>query len=469
MKIISIGKPVSQGYSCESFRLVLLAFPQLRSVMKTNLEKVSQLERKLNVQIPAPAVGAAFDKVFKQVQKQAHIKGFRPGKAPLATIKMMYNDRVKQDVVQELVQKHYLEALKEHAVDPVSYPEFEFEVPLEGQDFSFTAHFEVKPEIQLKNYEGLEVEKEKLEVDEKKIEQVLENIRSSRAEMVPVLEDRAAQLGDVAVIDFEGFVDNQPLAGGQGTDHELELGSKSFIEGFEDGIVGMRVGGHTTIRLKFPDPYHSADLSGKEVEFKVTLKQLKKKSLPELTDDYLKSIGAGETVESLKKNIHDDLEKSEQKRIDQDLKNRVLKQLVLANPVDVPPSMLKEQKQVLVDDMKKKMQEQGMAENDFNDYTQKWDKDFENTANEMIQAGFLVDAIAKKHSLTCQKEDVEKKVEEYAKQTGLEIEKIRDFYSRPEQAQRITYMITEEKVLGFLLSSAKVKEVEKSKLKESAN
>jgi trigger factor len=435
--------------------------------MKSNLEKISNLGRKLNVQVPAADVGAAFDKIFKQVQKQAQIKGFRPGKAPLATIKMMYNDRVKQDVIEELVQKHYAEALKEHAVDPISYPEFEFETPLEGKEFSFTAHFEVKPEIQLKKYEGLEVEKEKFSIDEGRINQVLDNIRSARAEFTPVLEDRPAQMGDIAIVDFDGYVDNQPLAGGKGTDHELELGSKSFIAGFEEGIVGMSVGASHNIRLKFPDPYHSADLSGKDVEFKVTLKQLKKKSLPELTDDYLKSIGAGETVESLTKNIREDLEKTEKKRVDQDLKNRLLKELVQANPVDVPPSMLKEQKQVLVDDMKKKMQEQGMSDKDFSEYTQKWDKDFENSANEMIQAGFLVDAIAKKYSLVCTKADIDNKVQEYAQQTGLEIEKIRDFYSRPEQVQRISYMITEEKVLEFLLAKAKVKEVEKAKLNES--
>lgn len=437
--------------------------------MKSNIEKVGSLERKLNIQIPADTVGEAFEKMFKTVQKQAHIKGFRPGKAPIATIKSMYSDKVKQDVVQDLVQKHYVEALKEHSVDPISYPEFEFDVPAEGKDFSFTASFEVRPEISLKKYEGLSVEKEKFEVLDTKIEQVLENIRAARAELVPVLEDRAAKNGDIAIIDFDGYVDGKPLEGGKGTDHNLELGTNSFIEGFEEGVVGMKVGGNTTLNLKFPDPYHSADLAGKPVEFKVTLKELKKKSLPELTDEFLKSIGAGETVEQLKKTIRDDLEKSETKRISQDMNNRLLKQLVKANPVDVPPSMLKEQKQILVNDMKNRMMEQGMSEADFGTYASKWDKDFETSAAEMIQAGFLVDTIAKQHNLSWTKEDVEKKIEEYAKQTNLDPQKIREFYARPEQAQRITYMITEEKVIAFLLQSAKVTEVEKSKLKDSAN
>jgi trigger factor len=437
--------------------------------MKSNLEKVSDLERRLNIQIPADTVGAAFEKLFKQVQKDAHIKGFRPGKAPISTIKSMYGDRVRQDVVQDLVQRHYHAALKEHSLEPLSYPEFEFDAPAEGKDFSFTAHFEVRPDVALKKYEGLEVEKEKFEFDDKQIEQVLQNIRSSRAEQVPVLEDRPAQNGDIAIVDFDGTVDGKPLEGGKGVDHNLDLGSKSFIDGFEEGIVGMKVGGSKTLHLKFPDPYHSKELAGKPVDFKVTLKALKKKELPELTDDFLKSIGANESVEQLKQTIQKDIEQSEQKRIDQDFKNRLLKQLVKANPTHVPPTMLKEQKQALVDDMKKKMLDQGMADEEFQDYASKWEGDFNTSASDMIQAGFLVDAIANKHDLRWTQDDVEKKIAEYAQQTGLDVDKIREFYSKPEQAQRLSYMITEEKVLEFLTSKANVKEVPKSKIKESAN
>ncbi len=437
--------------------------------MKTNLEKVSNLERKLNVEIPAVTVEAAFEKLFKQVQKDAAIKGFRQGKVPLNTIKTMYGDRVKQDVVQDLIQKHYYEALKELALDPVSYPEFEFDAPSEGKDFAFTAHFEVRPQVTLKKYEGLDVEKEKFEFDEAQVSKVLDNIRSSRAEYVPVFEDRPAQLGDFAVVDFDGYVDGQPLQGGKGVDHSLELGSKSFIDGFEEGIVGMAIGSSKSLNLKFPDPYHSKDLAGKPVKFDVVLKSLKKKSLPELTDDFLKTIGATETVTELTATIRKDLQESEARRIDQDVKNRLLKALVKTNPVDVPPTMLKDQKKALVEDMKKKMMDQGMPDEEFSDYVSKWDGDFNATATEMICAGFLIDAIAQKHDLRWSKADVDSKIDAYAKQMNMDVEKVREFYAAPEQAQRLTYMITEEKVVDFLTKSAKVKEVEKSKLKDSAN
>ncbi len=443
--------------------------------MKSTLEKVSELQRRLNIEVPANTVNDTFIEMFKGIQKQANIKGFRQGKAPLNTIKSLYGDRVKQDVVQELVQKHYYAALKEHSLDPISYPEFEFDQVAEGKEFSFSANFEIKPEVTLKKYEGLEVLKEKFEVDAKQIEGVLENIRSSRAELVPVLEDRAAAMGDVSIVDFEGFVDGKPLENGTGTNHNLELGAKQFIEGFEEGVVGMKVGAQKTISLKFPDPYHSADLAGKPVDFKVTLKELKKKQLPELTDEFIQNMmganptGEKHTLESLKKTIQDDMEQSDKKRIEGDFKNRLLKALVAANPVIVPPSMLAEQKKLLVDDMKKKMTEQGMGEPEFESYVSKWDKDFEASAAEMIQSGFLIDTLAKKLDLKWTESDLDAKFDEYAKQTGIDKARIKEFYSRPEQMNRVTYAITEDKVIQFLTKSAKIKEVSKSEIKESSN
>jgi trigger factor len=442
--------------------------------MKSSVEKVSSLQRKINIEVPAATVATTIDNMLKGIQKQAAIKGFRQGKAPLATIKSLYGDKVKQDVVNELIQKHYFEAVREHQLEPVSYPEFEFDTPSEGKDFSFSASFEIKPDVALKKFEGLEVQKEKFEVDDKKIEQVLENIRTARAQLVDVLEDRPAQTGDTAVIDFEGSVNGAPLENGAGKDHNLELGAKQFIEGFEEGVIGMKVGGNTTLHLKFPDPYHSAELAGQAVDFKVTLKALKKKDLPELTDEFVnelmgKAVGSEtHTLESLKKTIRTDMEQSEQKRIDTDFKNRLLKALVKANPVDVPPSMLKDQKQALVEDMKKRMQEQGMNDQDYQTYVQKWDKDFETSAAEMIQSGFLIDAIARKQDLNWTQEDLDKKFAEYAQQTGIDEARIREFYGRPEQMNRLTYTITEDKVVEFLKKSAKVTEVAADQLKEGS-
>lgn len=437
--------------------------------MKTNIEKVSSLHHKINVEVPATVVQTAFNRIFNDIQKEVTVKGFRKGKAPIATIKSMYSDRVKQDVAQELIQMHYIKALTEHKLEPISNPEFEFDIPNEAKDFSFSASFDVRPEVKLGKYEGLEVEKEKLVFDDKKVDEVLENIRASRATFEDVLEVRPAKMGDVAIVDFEGFVDGKPLENGAGTNHNLELGAKQFIEGFEDGIVGMKVGDSKTLNLKFPSPYHSAELAGKPVEFKVKLTGLKKKVLPELNDEFLATLGGPTSLEELKKTIREDLEGSEQKRVEDAFKNRLLKKLVQANPVEVPPSLLKDQKNSLIADFQKRMNEQGMSPADFKDYIVKWDADFEKTAGEMIQSSFLIDAIAKKHDLFAKEEDLDAKYKEYAAQTHIEEARIREFYSRPEQTSRLSYMITEEKVINFLNKTVKVKEVSADQLKDEQN
>ncbi|MFP5518810.1 MAG: trigger factor [Bdellovibrionia bacterium] len=437
--------------------------------MKSNVEKVSTLSRKLNIEIPAALVADSFKKMFEGIQKEVTIKGFRKGKAPLSTIKSMYLDRVRQDVAQDLITKHYSAALTEHKLDPISYPEFEFEDPTESKDFVFSASFDIRPEIKLNKFEGLEVEKEKLAFDDSKVEEVLNNIRSSRASFEDLKEDRAAKNGDVAIIDFEGFVDGKPLENGAGKNHNLELGAKQFIDGFEEGVVGMKKGESKSLQLKFPDPYHAVELAGKPVEFKVTLQNIQVKVLPELTEEFVKSLGGPATLEELKSTIKADLESGEVKRVEDAFKNRLLKKLVAANPVDVPPSILKEQKATLIEDFKRRMTEQGMGSSDFEAYVEKWDADFTKTANEMIQSSFLIDELAKQQDLICKKEDVDAKFNEYAQQTGIEVARIREFYSKPEQMSRLTYMITEEKVIAFLMKSVKVKEVPASELKEEMN
>lgn len=437
--------------------------------MKAQIQVTEGLQRKLNVEIPSTEVQSAFNKVYSTIQRQVEIKGFRKGKAPIATIKTMYKDRVQGDVAQDLIQAHYPKALKESNVDPINYPEFEFEDPSETKDFSFTAIFDIRPEVKIKKWEGLEVDREKLVLDQTKVDQVLNNIRNSRATYEDVLEVRPAQMGDMSVIDFDGFVNGKALENGAGRDQQLELGSNQFIEGYEEGIVGMKVGESRTINLKFPTPYHSVELAGQPVEFKVTLKGLKKKVLPEITDELLKSIGTEQTVEDFKKTITADIQQSETKRIEDSFKNRLLKKLVEANPVDVPASLLKDQKAALIEDFKKRMSEQGMQESDFNSYVQKWDADFAKTANEMIQSSFLIDKLAIDHDLICKNEDVEKRFEEYSKQTNIDLPRIREWYSKPEQMSRLTYMITEEKVIKLLTEKAKVKEVDAKDIKEEQN
>lgn len=427
--------------------------------MKTQVEKVSNLGRKLSIEVPAALVSSTMDRFFQGVQKEAELKGFRKGKAPIAMIKSLYSDRVKMDVTQELLKMGFTKGLQEHSLDPVDYPEFEFDEVIEGKDFNFSANFEVRPQVELKSYEGVAIEKQIFSVDDKELDSILQNIRQSRATTEDVTENRAAQLGDIAVIDFKGIVDGQPLERGDGTDHPLELGSKSFIEGFETGIVGMTVGETKTLNLNFPENYH-ADLSGKAVQFEVSLKKLRTKVLPELNDELVQSISGGQgSIDDLKANIMKDLEERQNKKTEESLKENLLKKLVELNPLDIPQSLVREQKKLLVEDMKKQMANDGVNEEDFASYKDKWDAEFEKTATQMIHVAYLIDAIAEQHKLHCSKEDVDAKFDEYAKQTGIDIGRIREFYSKAESMNRLVHKVTEEKVLGYLISKAKITEV----------
>ncbi|MCB0412463.1 MAG: trigger factor, partial [Bdellovibrionales bacterium] len=394
--------------------------------MKSSVEKMDGLFRRVNVEIPAQSVSNAFDRVYKEIQKNANIKGFRRGKVPLSTVKTMYSDQVKQDVINDLINENYGKAIDEHSLTPIGNPSIRLGEFDPEKDFTFAAEFEIRPEVALKKVDGLQIEKPKINISTDQVGQVLENIRNSQAETVPVFEDRTAQEGDVAIIDFEGFVDGQPLPNGQGQGHPLELGAHQFIEGFEEGIVGLKPGAQKELNLKFPDEYHGKEVAGKDVTFKVTLKELKKKSLPELNDELAKKAGPFQTLVELKETIEKDLKAQAEEQIQEDVKRQLLRELVQSNPVEVPATLKSEQKLMLIEDVKQRMSQQGMSLTEFEDYKVKWDSDFDDSARFMIQSTFLVDAIATEYKLRPNNEDIKKKIETMAEQTGIELSRLNE-------------------------------------------
>lgn len=434
--------------------------------LKSSVETVSTLERKLNLEVPASEVQEAMQNAIKGIQKHVTLKGFRKGKAPESAVRAQYGEKLKQDVAQDLIQAKYAEALKEHKLDPISYPTIEFDPIEEGKNFAFTAEFEIRPEVTIRQIDGLTVKTEKLDLGDKMVADTLEDIRKGRAETVPVLEDRAAEKGDVAVLDFKGMIDGAPLDNGAAEGHELELGSNSFIPGFEEGVIGMKPGSNHTIRVSFPADYHVNELAGKPVEFEVKLQSLKKKSLPELNDEFAKGLGPYENLDALKTAIREDFEKREGKRVKEDLKNRLMKVLVDHNPVAVPKTLLVDQKKALIEDFEKRMQQQGMPPEQFEDYKSKWDNDFEQTASYMIQSSFLIDKIANEQNLRATNADVQEKLKEYAQQSNIELDRLAEFYKEQDRLARLQYQVTEEKVLDYLISKAKVEEVPREQLEK---
>ena len=340
--------------------------------MKSSVESLSNLQKKLVIEVPIEAVRDSFNKAYAGMQKKAAIKGFRKGKAPMSMIKSMYKEKVTPDVLNNLINEGYFAAISEHKLRPLEMPEINVDAFGEEQGLRFSATVELRPEIELKKYEGLEVKKEKFEVKEEQLNTVLADLQKHHSDLVPVLEDRPAQKGDISVIDFKGFIGTgdaaSPLPGGEGTDHNLELGSDQFIPGFEDGVIGMKVGSDKDLHLTFPSEYHAKELAGKTVHFKVTKKKKKKKVAPTLDDEFAKKVGDHESLEVLKDAIRKDIQNGEETRIKNELKDRLLKALVKANPVEVPVSLKEKQKQRLVEDLQQRMQKEGLGPDQFEEY-----------------------------------------------------------------------------------------------------
>lgn len=426
--------------------------------MKSHIEDISKLEKKLNIQVPVDMVNAEFNNAFTYLRKHVEIKGFRKGKTPMATIRQMYSDKVKGDVAQNLVQTFYVKALQEHDLVPAGMPDIDFKNPEENAEFSFTAKLEIQPEIELTKTEGLQVEKEALNITDEQLNTTIEQILDRHTEMEDVVLIRDLKSGDTADIDFTGYMNNEAFPGGSAQGHLLEIGSNSFIPGFEDALIGMKPGETKNVPLTFPEDYHSADLKGQAVNFEVKLNKIKQKVRPELNDEFVKKLGEHESTDVFKTKVREDITAEEEKRIEHELKNRLFKVLIKENPFEVPNSLITEQRKSLVADFENRMRSQGISEAEFAAYKEKWDHDFNDTAEFMVRSGLLIQKIAKDQKLEASQEDVTAKMQEFADQTGLELSRVREFY-KGQQHANLEFQITEDKVFNYLAEKAEVKEV----------
>ena len=259
--------------------------------MKSNLLPSKSLKRLLKIEVDAKAVSLAFETELKKIGKKVSLPGFRKGKAPLKALRASYGKTVIPNVVENLVNENYLLAIKEHDIHPVSSPKIDFEEIVDQQGFIFSALIEVKPDISLKKYKSFEFKREELSVEESRIQSTIDKLLDSHSENIPILEDRPAQNGDFVDIHFEGTLANGSSLPNKSANHFVfELGSQSFISGFEEGIEGMKFGEEKILNLKFPKDYYEQDISGQSVNFKITLNKIMKKVAPELTDDFVASI-----------------------------------------------------------------------------------------------------------------------------------------------------------------------------------
>lgn len=436
--------------------------------MQVNVEHLSSVKKKINFEIPAERVQAETEKVFGEIRKHAAIPGFRKGKAPQGLIRKSYKDQVDGDVMKNLFNDTYYKYIQENNLIPVGYPILDTDPITEGVPFKFSATIEVYPEVAVDNYEGFELVKEKYVADESAVDARINQMRENMSQLNPLTEERPAAIGDHVTIDFEGFVDGKRLDGGDATDHQLELGSNSFIPGFEEQVAGMANGEQKRIKLTFPVPYHSAELAGKPVEFDVTLKEIKVKEMPELDDAFAQEFGEFETLADLKAKVAETIEKQEKERIERDFKDALIKMLIAKNDFELPEAMIDRQLASMLENTKQRLQYQQMTLEMMGLDEQGYKTQFRPVAASQVKGALLLHELATRTGIEVTESDIEAHLRKIAEESGQDYERISSYYLKSAEAkQGLEEQIREEKVIDLIVSKAVISEKVKAELAEA--
>ena len=437
--------------------------------MNCKVEKTEKAnEVKLEITIEAEKFENAMKKVYFQNAKYFNIPGFRKGKAPMNIVEKYYGAQIfYEDAFNEVATEAYDEALKENKIEAVSRPEVDIIQMEKGKDVIFTAVVQTKPEVELGKYKGVEIAKIEYKVEEKDIEHELEHMQEHNSRLVTV-EDRALENGDISTIDFEGFVDGVAFEGGKAEGHELEIGSGSFIPGFEDQLVGMKIDEEKDINVKFPEEYFSKDLAGKDAVFKVKLHAIKKKELPELDDEFAKDVSEFDTLEELKASIKEKLEKSNAQRAKYETEEAAMKAVCETAKLDIPTGMIDLEVDNMMKDFEQRLSYQGLNMEQYLNMIGRTEeemrKEYEPQATEAIKSRLVLEAIINAEKIEASEEEINAKMEEMAKNYGKKVEEL----SGNENLKKyLDEGIRSEKALAFIVENAKFAAAKKETKKQT--
>ena len=427
--------------------------------MSVKVEKTeNKNEVKLSFEIEAEKFEDAMKKVYAKTAKYFTIPGFRKGKAPMAIVERTYGSSIfYEDTFNELVPDIYDEAIKENKIEAVSRPQIDISQMEKGKDLKFTAIVQIKPEVKLGKYKGIELKKIEYTVSDKDVEHELGHMAEHNARLVTV-DDRPVEKGDITIIDFAGSIDGVAFEGGTATNQELEIGSNKFIPGFEDQIIGMKVNEEKDINVTFPEDYFSKDLAGKEATFKVTLHEIKKKELPKIDDDFAKDVSEFDTLADLKADIKSKMEKENEERAKYESEEAVIEAVCKDVEVDIPSGMIETEIDNMVKDIENKLSYQGLTLDQYLKLTNKTmenlRKEFDEQANKAVKSRLVLEAIIKAEDIKPDDKEVEEKVKEMAKNYGRpEDELLKNEGFKNYIIDNMKY----EKAIAFILDNAKMK------------
>ncbi|MEE0328780.1 MAG: trigger factor [Phascolarctobacterium succinatutens] len=427
--------------------------------MNVTVERVEN-EATLKITAPAAEVNAGYKKAVQKIADQANIPGFRKGKAPRAIIEMHYGkEAVKQEAFEIVANKAYSEALDQEKLIPVSDPKVEESTFEEGKDMELTIKVTLKPEPELGEYKGLHVEKKEVEVTDEQVEAQIKDMMGRDAKMVVAEEGAVIEKGDFAIIDFAGTVDGEPFSGGEGKGYPLEVGSNSFIPGFEDQLVGLSKGDSTDVEVTFPEDYFVKDLAGKEAIFKVNIQDVKRKELPELNDEYVASKTDFKTVEELRANYKERMQKAAEANAKAEYEHELIDLAVANAKFSVPEIMIEDKISQMVEEMKMSLESRKMSLDMYMQYTgldmAKIRENQRPVAEENVKTDLVLDAIAKAEDIQVDMADVDAEIAAISAQHGASPEEVKKIIKGNGTMGLLLANILRRKAAHVVIDSAK--------------
>ena len=428
--------------------------------MNCKLEKTENAnEVKFEITVEAAKFEDAMKKVYFKSAKYFNIPGFRKGKAPMQIVEKYYGPEIfYEDAFNEIAQEALEEAVEENKLDVVSRPEVDVKQMEKGKDLIFTVVMQTKPEAEVSKYKGIEIKKVEYNVTDEDIEHELHHMQEHNSRLISV-EDRAVESGDTTTIDFEGSVDGVPFEGGKAENYDLEIGSNTFIPGFEDQIIGMKIDEEKDVKVKFPEEYFSKELAGKDAVFKVKLHEIKKKELPELDDEFAKDVSEFDTLKELKADIKSKKEKQNEEKAKYETQDAVIKALCEKTKVEIPSGMVEMEVENMLKDFEQRLAYQGLNLAQYFKMMGKTEeevkKEYEPQAIEGIKSRLALEAVIKAEKIEATDKEVEDKMKEMAKNYGKENDE--EFLKNENVKNYIKQGLESEKAIDFLVKNAKIK------------
>ncbi len=412
---------------------------------------------KLTIEVSAEEFEKALEKAYQKNKNKMNIQGFRKGKAPRSVIEKMYGAGVfYEDAANELMPDAYAEAAKESGLDIVSRPEIDVVQIEKGKSFIFTAEVAVKPEVELGQYKGVEVEKVSVEVTEEEINAEIDRAREQNSRMITV-DDRAVADGDIANIDYEGFCDGVAFAGGKAEGYDLAIGSHSFIDTFEDQIIGKNIGDEFDVNVTFPTEYHAPELAGKPAVFKVKVNSIKVKELPELDDEFAAEVSEFDTLDEYKNDVKANLLSRKEREAKSVKEEAVIEKIIEGAKMDIPEPMIDMNVRQMADEFAQRIQSQGLSIEQYFQFTgmnaNTFMENLKPQALKRIQSRLVLEAVVKAENIVASEEDVNKEIANMAEMYQMEIEKLNELIGE-EEKKAMAEDVAVQKALDFVMENA---------------